>query len=333
MARQLDKSQQHLLWTARRHLIKTLQAAKGNSAHRFWILVPQLILAAPGIGDANPVNQTGGEKQDDRSGHAVGSGLSLDEAHVLLWLLQYNAPQVDDNIPANTTASSSVTGTKTNSREIPVYVLWALLWPAHQHTKQRETVRRVALACLALREDVVIVSLLPQLLRLVCIEASTETPLVRMLLLRALRSPVYVGHHFLWRLRALRTGRATMSDGDYLAHIQVLLLGCPLLTELENNIKRVALKSTSQFVVAGCLSVQLRASYEAADGPNAVSRHFACGGIGGTAQASGSTKRRTTYKLGESAHADCKTRDAAAETRHAAAVLHWSVVSSVYHWR
>ena len=46
MARQLEKSQQHLLWAARRHLIKTLQAAQGNSAHRHLIKMLQVVQAS-----------------------------------------------------------------------------------------------------------------------------------------------------------------------------------------------------------------------------------------------------------------------------------------------
>ena len=177
--------------------------------------MPQLFLAAPKIGDENT-----GSCQNDLELLERGK-LPLDLAHVLLWFLELNIPQKYSDILFDSKTSSSEVSAEADLCEIPVYILWALLWPASEQTKQCGAVRRLALACLALREDVVIVKLLPQLLRLVCLQASTDTPLARLLLLRALRSPVYVGHHFLWRLRALRTGPAIASDDVCLVQMQV----------------------------------------------------------------------------------------------------------------
>ena len=290
MAKRLDASQRHLLWAARRHLIRTLDSAEGTDAHRFWILLPQVLLAAP-CDDNAPVGAAESDKDPEQPGE-----LSLDLAHVLMWLLERgdihetaatktdsaptvdtktdsaptvdtkadSAPTVDtktDSAPTvDTKADSAPTvdtktdsaptvDTKTDSaptvdtkadsaptvdtaidmsepkadtgcQGTPVYVLWSLLLPASQ---QSETVRRVALACLAVRGDEVIVQLLPQLLRLVRMEDSVDTPLARMLLMRALRSPMYVGHHFYW---TLRTEVAATTDTDNLRHMQVRFCFC-----------------------------------------------------------------------------------------------------------
>ena len=215
MARELGSAQLCLLWSARRHLIHTLGSAKGNSTHPFWILVPQLFLAAPEISGENTDNCTDDSERSDPG------ELPLELAHLLLWFLELNIPREHSNIFSESKSSSSGVSVESDLCEIPVYILWALLWPASERTKQREVVRRLALACLALHDDVIIVKLLPQLLRLVCLQSSIDTPLARLLLLRALRSPVYVGHHFLWRLRALRTGSAAACDDVYLVQMQV----------------------------------------------------------------------------------------------------------------
>ena len=240
MAKRLDASQRHLLWAARRHLIRTLDSAEGTDAHRFWILLPQVLLAAP-CDDNAPVGAAESDKDPEQPGE-----LSLDLAHVLMWLLERGdihetAATKADSAPtaATKTDSAPTVDTKADSaptvdhaidmsepkadmgcQGTPVYVLWSLLLPASQ---QSETVRRVALACLAVRGDEVIVQLLPQLLRLVRMEDSVDTPLARMLLMRALRSPMYVGHHFYW---TLRTEVAATTDTDNLRHMQVRFCFC-----------------------------------------------------------------------------------------------------------
>ena len=240
MAKRLDASQRHLLWAARRHLIRTLDSAEGTDAHRFWILLPQVLLAAP-CDDNAPVGAAESDKDPEQPGE-----LSLDLAHVLTWLLERgdihetaatktdSAPTVDTKTDSAPTVDTKADSAPTVDHAIdmsepkadmgcqgtPVYVLWSLLLPASQ---QSETVRRVALACLAVRGDEVIVQLLPQLLRLVRMEDSVDTPLARMLLMRALRSPMYVGHHFYW---TLRTEVAATTDTDNLRHMQVRFCFC-----------------------------------------------------------------------------------------------------------
>ena len=240
MAKRLDASQRHLLWAARRHLIRTLDSAEGTDAHRFWILLPQVLLAAP-CDDNAPVGAAESDKDPEQPGE-----LSLDLAHVLMWLLERgdihetaatktdSAPTVDTKTDSAPTVDTKADSAPTVDHAIdmsepkadmgcqgtPVYVLWSLLLPASQ---QSETVRRVALACLAVRGDEVIVQLLPQLLRLVRMEDSVDTPLARMLLMRALRSPMYVGHHFYWTLRA---EVAATTDADNLRHMQVCFCFC-----------------------------------------------------------------------------------------------------------
>ena len=240
MAKRLDASQRHLLWAARRHLIRTLDSAEGTDAHRFWILLPQVLLAAP-CDDNAPVGAAESDKDPEQPGE-----LSLDLAHVLMWLLERgdihetaatktdSAPTVDTKTDSAPTVDTKADSAPTVDHAIdmsepkadmgcqgtPVYVLWSLLLPASQ---QSETVRRVALACLAVRGDEVIVQLLPQLLRLVRMEDSVDTPLARMLLMRALRSPMYVGHHFYWTLRA---EVAATTDADNLRHMQVRFCFC-----------------------------------------------------------------------------------------------------------
>ena len=240
MAKRLDASQRHLLWAARRHLIRTLDSAEGTDAHRFWILLPQVLLAAP-CDDNAPVGAAESDKDPEQPGE-----LSLDLAHVLMWLLERgdihetaatktdSAPTVDTKTDSAPTVDTKADSAPTVDHAIdmsepkadmgcqgtPVYVLWSLLLPASQ---QSETVRRVALACLAVRGDEVIVQLLPQLLRLVRMEDSVDTPLARMLLMRALRSPMYVGHHFYW---TLRTEVAATTDTDNLRHMQVRFCFC-----------------------------------------------------------------------------------------------------------